>query len=213
MSFSRWSELAALGVSTVHEASGREGLLELPWIQLIPRSRVAGPVRTVRCGQADNLMVHAVIEWIRPGEVVVFVMPEPRPQALLGEILAIQAQRQGAAALLFDAAIRDADELRELGLPVWTRWISSHGPGKRVWGAIDEPVEIAGVEIRPGDGLVLDADGAVVIRQERLDGVLAASQARAAKEEALRPKLRQGAFTYDLHGLREAAETLRPGPG
>lgn len=211
MSFARWSELAALGVSTVYEASGREGLLEVPWTQLIAGSRIAGPIRTVRCGQADNLMVHAVMEQVLPGEVLVFAMPEPRPQALIGEILAIQAQRRGAAALLVDAAIRDADEIRQLGLPVWTRWISPHGPGKAVWGAINEPVAIAGVEIRAGDGLVLDADGAVAVRRERLEEVLAASAARAAKEDALRPKLREGALTYDLHGLREAAERLRDG--
>lgn len=211
MAFSAWDELASLGVSTVYEASGREGLVAVPLIQVVPGSRVAGPARTVRCGQADNLMVHAVMEQVVPGEVVVFVMPESRPDALLGEILAIQAQERGAAALLVDGAIRDVDEIRSLGLPTWTRWVSPKGPDKSVWGAINEPVEVGGASISPGDGVVLDADGAVVVRRSRLEEVLALSQARAAKEEALRGELRQGKLTYDLHGLREVAERLKTG--
>lgn len=208
MSFS-WEALARHGVSTVYEASGREGLIEAPLIQVVPGTRVAGPARTVRCGQADNLMVHAVIEQIVPGEVVVFVMPEPRPEALLGEILAIQAQERGAAALLLDAAIRDLDEIRRMGLPVWTRWVSPKGPDKKVWGAINEPVTMGGARIEPGDGIVLDADGAVVVRRARLDAVLEASAGRTAKEDGLRDRLRQGATTYDLHGLRAVADELR----
>ena len=211
MTFAAWDELASLGVSTVYEASGREGLVTVPLIQVVPGSRVAGPARTVRCGQADNLMVHAVMEQIVPGEVVVFVMPESRPDALLGEILAIQAQERGAAALLVDGAIRDVDEIRSLGLPTWTRWVSPKGPDKKVWGAINEPVEVGGTAISPGDGVVLDADGAVVVRRSRLDEVLSLSQARAAKEEALRAELRQGKLTYDLHGLRGVAERLKTG--
>jgi 4-hydroxy-4-methyl-2-oxoglutarate aldolase len=213
LAFSAWAELASLGVSTVYEASGREGLVAVPLIQVVPGSRVAGPARTVRCGQADNLMVHAVMEQIVPGEVVVFVMPESLPDALLGEILAIQAQERGAAALLVDGAIRDVDEIRSLGLPTWTRWVSPKGPDKKVWGAINEPVEVGGAAISPGDGIVLDADGAVVVRRSRLEEVLALSQARAAKEDALRGELRQGKLTYDLHGLREVAEKLKSGGG
>lgn len=208
MSFD-WAALAAQGVSTVYEASGREGLVEAALLQVVPGSRVAGPARTVRCGQADNLMVHAVIEQIVPGEVLVFVMPEPRPQALLGEILAIQAQVREAAALLVDAAIRDLDEIRELGLPVWTRCVSSSGPDKKVWGAINEPVTVGGARIQPGDGIVLDADGAVVVARRRLEEVLRLSQERTAKEDGLRSQLREGATTYDLFGLREVGERLR----
>lgn len=202
-------ELARLGVATVYEAAGRTGLVEGPWIQLVPGSRAAGPARTVRCGQDDNLMVHAVMERVRPGDVLVLCMPEPAPVALVGEILALQAKVRGAAAVLVDGAVRDLEDLRELGLPVWARWVSVRGAGKSVWGAIDEPVTVGGATIRPGDVVVLDADGAVVVAAERVPAVLEAARARAAREAALREQLERGALTYDLHGLRKQVEAGR----
>src|SRR6188474_1550325 len=96
--------LSELGVATVYEASGRQGLIDIPLIQIIPNSRVAGPARTALCGQDDNLMVHAVIEHIQPGEVLVLSMPEPAPVALLGELLATQVKFRGAAGILVDAS-------------------------------------------------------------------------------------------------------------
>src|SRR5512134_3666669 len=123
-----------LGVATVYEASGREGLIDIPLIQLLPDSRVAGPARTVLCGQDDNLMVHAVIEQIQPGEVLVLTMPEPAPVALIGELLATQVKVRKAAAILVDAAVRDVKELVELGLPIWTRFIRVKGASKSTVG-------------------------------------------------------------------------------
>jgi 4-hydroxy-4-methyl-2-oxoglutarate aldolase len=199
-------ELARLGSATVYEASGREGMVDLALEQVIPGSRVAGPARTVRCGQGDNLMVHAVMERIELGDVVVLTMPEPEPVALVGDLLATQAQRQGAAALLVDAAVRDVEELRELGLPVWARWVRVRGAEKAAVGAIDEPVEVGGAEIRPGDTVVLDEDGAVVVRAERLDEVLEATRDRALREVDKRAKLSEGALSYDLDGLRRLVE-------
>ena len=101
------NRLSELGVATVYEASGREGLIDTPLIQLLPNSRAAGPARTALCGQDDNLMVHAVIEHIQPGEVLVLSMPEPAPIALIGELLATQVKARGAAAILVDASVRD----------------------------------------------------------------------------------------------------------
>ncbi len=206
-------ELTALGVATIYEASGRTGLIAVPLIQVVPGSRAAGPARTVRCGQDDNLMVHAVMDQVRAGEVLVLTMPEPAPVALVGELLAIQAKRRGTAALLVDAAVRDVEALRGLGLPIWARYVSVRGANKDVVGAINVPVTVGGAEIRPGDWVVLDADGAVVISAERVSEVLEAARARAAREEALRAKLEAGHLTYDLHGLRakvEEAAALRP---
>jgi 4-hydroxy-4-methyl-2-oxoglutarate aldolase len=201
-----WAELARLGCATVYEAAGRRGLIDVQWIQVVPGSRVAGPARTVRCGQGDNLMVHAVIPRIRPGEVVVVTMPEPEPYGMVGELLATQAQRRGAAGLLVDAAVRDLEELVELGLPIWARWIRVRGTDKRTVGAIDEPVEVGGATIRPGDAVVLDADGAVVVERERLDVVLAAARERSEKERAKRARLQAGAYSYDLDDLRARVE-------
>jgi 4-hydroxy-4-methyl-2-oxoglutarate aldolase len=199
-------ELRRLGTATVYEASGREGLVDLDLEQVIPGSRAAGPARTVRCGQGDNLMVHAVMEHVKPGDVLVLTMPEPEPVALVGELLATQAQARGAAALLVDASVRDVEELRELRLPVWARWVRVRGADKAAVGTIDQPVELGGAEIRPGDTVVLDADGVVVVRRERVDEVLAAARERAERETSKRAKLSSGSLSYDLDGLRALVE-------
>src|SRR6185312_2042829 len=136
------SQFARYGVATVYEAAGRVGLIDIPLHQIVPGSRAAGPARTVRCGQADNLMVHAVLDRVQPGDVLVLTMPEPEPVALVGDLLATQAQVRGVAALLVDAAVRDVEELAELGLPIWARWVSIRGADKNVVGAIDEPVVV-----------------------------------------------------------------------
>jgi 4-hydroxy-4-methyl-2-oxoglutarate aldolase len=200
------SELARLGSATVYEASGREGLVDLALHQLIPGSRAAGPARTVRCGQGDNLMVHAVMDRAQPGDVLVLTMPEPEPVALVGDLLVTQAKKRGVAALVVDAAVRDTGDLRELGVPIWARWIRVKGATKTEVGAIDEPVEVGGATIRPGDAVVLDADGVVVVRQERVDEVLAASRQRLESERVKREKLQSGQLSYDLDDLRARVE-------
>src|SRR5690242_17252131 len=113
-----YQEFARLGVATTYEASGREGLVDIPLHQIVPGSRVAGPARTVLCGQGDNLMMHAVLATVQPGDVVVLTMPEPAPVALVGDLLATQARAQKIAGLLIDASVRDVEELRALGLPI-----------------------------------------------------------------------------------------------
>src|SRR5438477_7184463 len=114
----------------------------------MPGSRVAGPARTVLCGQDDNLMVHAAMAEVQPGEVLVLTMPEPRPVALVGELLATQAKARGVAAMLVDASVRDLEELVELGLPIWARWVRVKGAGKDLAGTLDEPVTVGGALIR-----------------------------------------------------------------
>jgi 4-hydroxy-4-methyl-2-oxoglutarate aldolase len=200
------AELAQLGTATVHEAAGRSPVVDLPLVQVLPGSRAAGPARTVRCGQGDNLMVHAAVAETRPGEVLVLTMPEPAPVALVGELLATQAKGRGAAALLVDAAVRDLEELRELGLPIWARYVRVSGAEKRVPGTIGEPVVVGGAAIRQGDVVVLDADGVVVVERERVTDVLAAARERAARERVKRAQLEAGALSYDLDGLRELVE-------
>lgn len=198
--------LARLGSATVYEAGGRRGYVDADLHQVVPGSRVAGPARTVLCGQDDNLMVHAVMAAVQPGEVIVLTMPEPRPVALVGDLLATQARAQGAAGMLIDASVRDTAELAELGLPIWARWVRVKGAGKDVAGAIGEPVVVGGATIRQGDALVLDADGVAVVEYERVEEVLAASLEREERERVKRAKLQDGALSYDLDGLRERAE-------
>jgi len=198
--------LRDLGVSTVYEAAGQRGLVDVPLIRLVPDSRAAGPARTVRCAQDDNLMVHAVMEQARPGEVLVLTMPEARAVSLVGDILALQAHARGVAGLLVDAACRDVDELRDLGLPTWCRFVRSKAASKATPGTLNEPVTVGGATIAPGDIVVMDGDGAVVVPAGRVGEVLAAAQNRAERERELRGKLVAGQFTYDLHGLRRVVE-------
>jgi 4-hydroxy-4-methyl-2-oxoglutarate aldolase len=138
-----------------------------------------------------------------PGEVLVLTMPDPRPVALVGELLATQAKVVGVAALLVDAAVRDVEELRELGLPIWARHVRVSGAEKRAPGVIGQPVEVGGAPIRQGDVVVLDADGAVVVERERVEEVLAAALEREQREREKRAKLQTGALSYDLDGLRD----------
>jgi 4-hydroxy-4-methyl-2-oxoglutarate aldolase len=201
-----FAELAQLGSATVHEAAGRAPVVDVALIQIVPGSRAAGPARTVRCGQDDNLMVHAAVAEAEPGEVLVLTMPEPRPVALVGDLLATQMKARGVAGLLVDAAVRDVEELRELGMPIWARHVRVSGAEKAVVGAIGEPVEVGGARIRQGDVVVLDADGVVIVAQERTADVLAGARERAAREVDKRAKLQAGELSYDLDDLRALVE-------
>jgi 4-hydroxy-4-methyl-2-oxoglutarate aldolase len=206
VSAAAWAELARLGTATVYEASGRRGLVDAPLVQVVPGSRAAGPARTVRCGQDDNLMVHAAMARLEPGEVLVLTMPSPAPVALVGDLLATQAKVHGAVAILVDAAVRDVEELAELGLPVWARYVRVRGADKATVGELDVPVDVGGATIHPGDVVVLDADGAAVVERERVDEVLEASLAREEAERVKRAKLLDGALSYELDGLRAIVE-------
>ena len=201
-----FAELAELGSATVHEAAGRSQVVDVDLVQVVPGSRAAGPARTVRCGQDDNLMVHAAVAEAEPGEVLVLTMPEPRPIALVGDLLARQMKGRSVAAALVDAAVRDVDELQELGLPIWAHWVRVSGADKTVPGTIGEPVVVGGATIRQGDVLVLDADGVAVVEQERVGEVLEAARVRAAREIDKRAKLQEGALSYDLDNLRALVE-------
>ena len=198
------SELTRLGVATVYEAGGRIGMIDLELHQVVPGSRVAGLARTVLCGQDDNLMVHAVMAAAQPGDVLVLTMPVPAPVALVGELLATQARARGVAAILVDAAVRDVEELRALGLPIWARWVRVRGATKTIPGELQVPIVVGGTTIQPGDVIVLDADGAVVLAAERAEAVLEASLAREARETALRAEFAAGRLSIDAYNLRDA---------
>ena len=151
-------------------------------------------------------MVHAVIEQIQPGEVLVLTMPEPGPVAMVGELLATQVKMRGAAAILVDAAVRDVDELIKLGLPIWARYIRVKGATKSVVGKLNQPVLVGGTWIVPSDLVVLDADGGVCVQRELLGKVLAAAEDRFEREAKLRGNFLVGEISYDLHGLRKLVE-------
>jgi 4-hydroxy-4-methyl-2-oxoglutarate aldolase len=201
-----YSTLAQLGVATVHEAAGRTGIVDLPLTQVVPGSRVAGPARIARCATGDNSMVHAVIAHAEPGDVLVLTSSGPAPIALVGELLATQAQRQGVAGILVDGAVRDLDELAAVGLPIWARFVRAQGATKGTVGTLDVPVTIGGTEIKPGDLVVMDCDGAMALPSAQADGVLPLAVERAERERAMRERYAAGELSYDLNGLREIVE-------
>lgn len=201
--------LAGFGTATVCEAAGGEGIVDVDLKQVIPGSRAAGPARTVLCGQGDNLALHEALASVRPGEVLVITMPEPAPFGAVGELIVLQAQARGVVGMLVDVAVRDIAELKEIGLPIWARFVRVRGTKKADPGRLDVPVVVGGATIRPGDIVVMDDDGVVVVAAERVEEVAEAARAREEKESRLRSRLRAGELTYDLLGLRAEEEDGR----
>jgi 4-hydroxy-4-methyl-2-oxoglutarate aldolase len=201
-----YAALARLGVATIHEAAGRTGVVDLPLTQVVPGSRVAGPARTALCAPGDNTMVHALIAHARPDDVLVLTCVEPAPVALVGELLATQAQVRGVAGILVDGAVRDLDELVEIGLPIWARFVRAQGATKGEVGELDVPVVVGGVEIRPGSIVVMDCDGAMALPSGQLAAALPLALDRAERELAMRRRYASGELSYDLNGLREIVE-------
>ena len=201
-----YAALARLGVATVHEAAGRTGIVDLELTQVVPGSRVAGPARIARCVPGDNTMVHAAVAHAAPGDVLVLTSAEPAPVALVGELLATQAHVRGVAGMLVDSAVRDLDELAELGLPIWARYVRAQGATKGEVGELDVPVVIGGAEIHPGDLVVLDCDGAVVVPHAKVAQVLVLAEERAERERLVRERYAAGELSYDVNGLREVVE-------
>lgn len=201
-----YTELARFGVSTVYEGNGRSGLIDADLVQLIPGVNVAGPARTAACAQGDNTMVHAILERLQPGDVLVASFPEAVPIALMGDLMVLQAAHRNIAGALLNGAVRDVDECRRIGLPIWARFVRSRTAEKGSPGQLDVPLTFGGTTIHPGDIVVMDGDGAVVVPRARLDTVLAACRTRETKEIATREAIARGELTYDMHGLRAAVE-------
>jgi 4-hydroxy-4-methyl-2-oxoglutarate aldolase len=204
---------AAYGVSTMFDANGRAGLVDLELIAHMPEAKVAGRARTVLCGQDDNLMVPAAIAAVRPGEILVMRMPQSRPVSLLGELLATQCLARGVVAVLVDAAIRDVVPIRALGLPVWSRYVRARSATKTIVGDLDIPLEMGGTTIAPGDLVVLDGDGALAIAASRVEVAVAAAEKREAAEVVKRERFARGELSYDIDGLRAIVEGARAEPG
>jgi len=201
-----YATLAELGVATVHEAAGRTGVIDVPLTQVVAGSRVAGPARIALCAAGDNSMVHAVIAHALPGDVLVLTSREPAPVALVGELLATQAQAQGVAGILVDGAVRDFDELVAIGLPIWTRFVRAQGATKGAVGELDVPVTIGGTEIKPGDLVVMDCDGAMALASAQVEEVLPLALERAERERVMRLRYAAGELSYNVNGLREIVE-------
>jgi 4-hydroxy-4-methyl-2-oxoglutarate aldolase len=196
------SRLGAAGVATVHEAQGRSGLLRPHIRPIYPAARVAGSAVTVLCGPGDNLMIHAAIAVVRPGDVLVVTTFSESTDGMFGELLARSCIAHGALGLVIDAGVRDTTELTELGFPVWARAVSAQGTSKVIAGSVNVPVVCGGASIAPGDIVVGDADGVVVVPRDSAPAVMTAVDQRLAKEAKTRERLQAGELGLDIYGLR-----------
>ena len=194
--------LGGAGTATVHEAQGRSGLLRPYMRPIYPAARVAGSAVTVSCQAGDNLMIHASIAVCQPGDVLVVVTTSESTDGMFGELLGVSCQAHGVAGLIIDAGVRDTTELAAMNFPVWAKAVSAQGTVKSTAGDVNIPVVCAGAMIVPGDVIVGDSDGVVVVPREKAVEVAQASEQRLAKEEKTRQRLRSGELGLDFYGLR-----------
>jgi 4-hydroxy-4-methyl-2-oxoglutarate aldolase len=200
--------LGELGVATVHEAQGRTGLMRPYMRPLYPAARLAAPAVTVSCHPGDNLMIHAALEVCAPDDVLVVAPVSESSDGMFGELLATSCRAHGIAGLVIDAGVRDSADLTAMNFPVWSKAISAQGTVKSSAGSVNIDVVCAGAIVHPGDVIVADHDGVVVVPREHATEVAKLAQQRQAKEERNRERLRAGELGLDMYGLRAKLSEL-----
>lgn len=197
-------ELGKFGVATIHEAQGRKGLMAPYMRPIYPGTRISGTAVTVSVAPCDNWMIHVAAEIVKPGDILVVAPTSYSDAGYFGDLLATLMMSKGVRALVIDAGVRDIAELKEMGFAVWSKCISAQGTVKEVVGDVNIPIVCGGQIVRPGDAIIADDDGVVIVERHEAADILAKSAQREEKEAGIRKRYAAGELGLDMNNMRPA---------